>query len=307
MIEQVDEHRLGPLQVVDHEHQRALGREHLHEAADRPSDLFAGHRLVGQAHDRRDAAAHEVGPIDPADDRVELDDGVVAWLAELDPGGHLDELADRPISDPIAVRQTARAQDRGAIGDGGQGLGDEPALADTRRASDGHEPGRGVGRYALEGGRQRVQVGGPADERGGRPTLDRLGLAEGHKAHGYRHRTIVIAIEQRRLGSGRTTDEALGLDREQDLVTRGTLGEHAREMERDTGHQQAMPVAGAGEDLPGGHPDAEDDLRDRGIRVRCAAQLGGSPDGTHRVILARDREAENGGDAILSARSMMPP
>ena len=203
------------------------------------------------------AAAHEVGPVDPADDRVELGDGVVAWLAELDPGGYLDELADRPVGDPLAVRQTARAQDRGALGDGGQGLSDEPALADARRASDGHEPGRGVGRHPLEGGRQRVQVGGPADERGSRPALDRLGLADGHKAHGSRRRAIVVAVKQRRLGSGRTSDEALGLERQQDLVTRGTLGEHAREMERGTGHQQAMPVvAGAGKDLSGGHADS---------------------------------------------------
>ena len=30
-----------------------------------------------------------------------------------------------------------------------------------------------------------------------------------------------------------------------------------------------------------------------------AAQLGGRPDGTHRIVLARDRQAENGGYALL--------
>ena len=54
----------------------------------------------------------------PSDDRVELGDGVVARFAMLDPGRRLDELADRPVGDPLAIRQAARAQDRCALGDG---------------------------------------------------------------------------------------------------------------------------------------------------------------------------------------------
>ena len=70
-------------------------------------------------------------------------------------------------------------------------------------------------------------------------------------------------------------------------------------MERGAGQQHPFLVAGAEEDLSGGHADSQHDTLGGTARRPFAAQLGGRPDGPQRVVLARDRQAENGGHAIL--------
>ena len=39
MLEQVEEHRLGPLQVVEHDDERPLARERRQEAPDSPEEV----------------------------------------------------------------------------------------------------------------------------------------------------------------------------------------------------------------------------------------------------------------------------
>ena len=108
--------RLRPLEVVDEEDEGPPGGKSLEETPDRPSDLLARNRLVGQADEGGDPSTNLVGPIRTRKDRSELGESVGAWLAVPDPRCVKDEIPDRPIRDPVAVWQAARPQDEGVPG-----------------------------------------------------------------------------------------------------------------------------------------------------------------------------------------------
>src|SRR5690348_5450831 len=107
MIEEVEQHRLGPLKVIDMQHQGALGGERLEQPPYLPEELL---------RDRRAAA------------RETLDDGV-RQLARRP-----QRVDQRPERDALAVWQAAAAQHGRLSSDRCQQLGDEARLADTRRA-----------------------------------------------------------------------------------------------------------------------------------------------------------------------------
>ena len=100
VLDEIDEHRLGPLQVVDHDDLRALGRPRLEQPAE--GELRLGRR--------------------GADDRIRLDP---------DRDQDLDE---RPVRDPLAVAKAATAKDVGRVADAIEEVGDEARLPDAGRA-----------------------------------------------------------------------------------------------------------------------------------------------------------------------------
>jgi hypothetical protein len=87
VLDQVEERLLSPLNVVEDDDERS-GR--LDQLAERPRDLFTGRQNV-LAEKRADRLC---------DMRLHLDAG------EL-----LDDLDDRPVGDPLAVRKAATADD----------------------------------------------------------------------------------------------------------------------------------------------------------------------------------------------------
>ena len=100
VLDEVDEDGLGPLQVVDDDHLRALDGPCLEEAAER--ELRLGRRR----------ADHGVGLGTDGD----------------------EDLDEWPVRDPLAVRETAAAEDIGRVADALEEVGDEPGLADPGRA-----------------------------------------------------------------------------------------------------------------------------------------------------------------------------
>ena len=80
------------------------------------------------------------------------------------------DLDERPVGDPLAVREAAPAQDVGRVADALEEVGDEARLADAGRAEEGEEPARPVGDGILVVAPEPLALAHAADER-------RLGVA----------------------------------------------------------------------------------------------------------------------------------
>ena len=119
VLDQVEEGRLAPVQVVEDHHDRPLGRPSLEQLAKGPRDLLRG------------ASGGVV-----AEDRGERTDRL-AGRDEL-----LHDLGDRPVGDAFAVGETAAADDRRV--DAAEELLRESRLADARGAEDREEVARAV-------------------------------------------------------------------------------------------------------------------------------------------------------------------
>ena len=144
MLHEVDEDGLGPLQVVDDDHLRPLHGPGFEQPPER--ELRLGRRR----------ADHGVG----------LD-------ADRD-----QDLDERPVGDPLAVREAAAAQDVRRVADALEEVGDEARLADPRGAEEREEPARAVGDRVLVVAPQPLALSLPSDERRLGVTRERLRLAE---------------------------------------------------------------------------------------------------------------------------------
>ena len=116
---EVEQRRLGPVDVLDDDHERPFAREVLEEPADRPEHLLLGRSLGRQADRRGDPRREQRRP-----SALAVEQRARSWRAPRRrvsvssmPGAPADDLADRPVGDPLAVGQAAAAQDRGLVGE----------------------------------------------------------------------------------------------------------------------------------------------------------------------------------------------
>ena len=99
VLDQVEERRLAPVDVVEDDDERPLARSRLEQLAERPGDLLAGRRRTSRSPSRPRIAVAATAR--PPSSRVGRD------LRQL-----LDDLDDRPVGDALAVGQAAAAQRR---------------------------------------------------------------------------------------------------------------------------------------------------------------------------------------------------
>ena len=130
VLDEVEQRRLGPVDVLEEEDQRLNVRDPLHHLARGPGDLLRAALPVERLHE-------------PGRETEDVRDRVLgAALAELlerllervvvrDSGRGLHHLAERPVRDALAVRQRAPHQDARAL-DAVEELAREPALPDAR-------------------------------------------------------------------------------------------------------------------------------------------------------------------------------
>jgi hypothetical protein len=115
VVDEVEEGRLGPVQVVEDDDDR---RKRFEQAPDRPVDV-AALRSNGAEADR-------------TDDRVRrlLTEEPHQLLARIGAADLLHDLAQRPVRDAVAVRQTA-ADEHARVARRPHELAHEPRLADA--------------------------------------------------------------------------------------------------------------------------------------------------------------------------------
>ncbi len=163
MLDELEQRLLGPVNVLEDEHERLDVGELVGPGTGRPGDLLRAPLLLDGVEDAG-GEREQVG-----------DDLVLTALAQLldrladgvgvgDPGGRLDHLAERPVGDPLAVGQAAPGEHGRAL-ERADELSDEAALADSRLAVDGDEVRAPVARGAVKGVGEQLELGLAADQR----------------------------------------------------------------------------------------------------------------------------------------------
>ena len=150
-LDQIEERRLGPVDVVEDYDERPPPRERLEQAARGPCDL------VRAAGGGRLEPFRDCGRIRLAGQR-----GFDAGARRISEAA-LHELRERPECDPLAVRQAAASDDVGA--ETADELGGKPRLADPGRPGERNECRPARTHDALERLRELCELVGAADER----------------------------------------------------------------------------------------------------------------------------------------------
>jgi hypothetical protein len=165
---------VAPVQVVEHEHERAGGGEAAEQRAQGLEGLLAllvrgeagVERAGAQAVDRGDAAQHREQAREAVQLRraqgLDLGVGALAQVA----GEGVDQAVDALVGDALALVAAAGEDDRGAARERGAEVVEQGAAAEAGGAVEEHQRGRAgaaVGEGAVEGG----ELVGATDELGG--------------------------------------------------------------------------------------------------------------------------------------------
>jgi hypothetical protein len=105
MLDEVEKRGLGPLEIVEHDHERLLASKRLEQFPHRPGDFLRRGAALGLA-DRIERSVDDPPGLGLA--LEELDESLL--IAQL-----LENLDQRPVGDSLAVREAASGQDCGLI------------------------------------------------------------------------------------------------------------------------------------------------------------------------------------------------
>ena len=122
VLDELEEGRLGPVDVLEQDDERARRGELLEELASPPVELLHGERLLREPDRGRDAGGHVGVVVERGQLRVRL----LRAVALGDPGGLADGLGERPEADAVAVGETAATQNERVCVDGADELVQEP-------------------------------------------------------------------------------------------------------------------------------------------------------------------------------------
>jgi hypothetical protein len=209
VLDEIDEHGFGPLQVVDDHDLWTLGGARLEEPAE--GELRLGWR---RSHDR--------GRLD------------------ADRGEGLDE---RPVRDPLAVGETSSPQDVGRVADALEEVGDEAGLADPGRAEQREESTGAIGDGVLVVAPEPLALALAADER--RLEMTRDGAASSiTSVSPERLDGLRLALERERLDHlelDRIAHEQARLATDEDLPGARRLLESGGDVDRVAGDESLAP------------------------------------------------------------------
>ena len=108
VVDEVEQGVLGPVEVLEDDEGGLLVGEVLEEAADGPEQLVLGGAIGRQADGGGDLRATRSPSGSAGDQRLDLGSAPPpASSASVMPGGLVDELADRPVGDALAVAEAA--------------------------------------------------------------------------------------------------------------------------------------------------------------------------------------------------------
>ena len=172
VFEQVEQRRLGPVDVLDDEYERPLAGNCLKQPSQRPKAVRDLHRVVVEADRRCDSRCDERGILQRGE-RGDLRSRSLRWIVSADVGEAPNKFADRPERDPFAVRQAAPGHDLGLFANRGTQLAREARLADAGGADDRDEIAPAIGDGAVESSPQRFDFALPTHDRGVRPRRQR--------------------------------------------------------------------------------------------------------------------------------------
>ena len=174
VVDEVVEGRLGPVRVVDDEHDWPLTCVELDETADCPKDLVRRERRRGEA----------AGGLEPLGEQLLVVLARERACDRLRPAGIPQDLDERPVRG-AAVGNAPTGEDRRLAGEAVEQLVHEARLPDARRPDDRRDHGASLGRGALHDVAEPFQLLDAVDERAVEPTREagRV-VVDGHDAPG---------------------------------------------------------------------------------------------------------------------------
>ena len=299
MLDEVEEPRLGPVDVVEDEDERLSLRKRLDERADCGEAFLRRTGELRQPDRRGDPDSERLRLARAGEGGCELLPRHVRRVAVVEPDELLDRLEERPERDPLAVGQATATRDPCPPRHSVQELLHEPRLADTGEPEDGEELARGVCASLLEGVRQPTPLAAATHHRRVQPPRRRRepvadaqqppGVACAIDCDCIAHELPDSGIEQHLAGGGRPSQRGRAAER------------------RPAGAQRTAGVR-ARDDLAGADPQAHVELGHALARklLRKLREGGTSVDGRpnrpERVVLVRRRQPEDGSDGFARHR-----
>ena len=201
VLDQVEERRLRPVDVLEDEDDRALAGKGLEEPSRPPHELAHRELRIREPHGGGDS----VGDLAVASCR--LGDFSTRDLGRIligDRRGLADRLSEWPEGDAAAVGKAAAAKDECRAGHGGRELADQARLADPGLAEDRDQPASTLGDGLVERRSEEALLALAAHQR-------QVGTASGRVAFGH----VEEAVGGNRLGLALQLDrgrERLGVD-----------------------------------------------------------------------------------------------
>ena len=167
VLDEVEQRRLGPVDVLEEQDQRLYVGDALHDLARRPRDLLRAALALERLHQPGRETEHvRDGLLGAA--LAQLLERLLEWIVVRDAGGGLHHLAQRPVRDALAVRKRTAHENARAL-DAVEELSREAALPDARLAVDREEVSAPVAQAAVERVLEQLELGLAADERRTRP------------------------------------------------------------------------------------------------------------------------------------------
>ncbi len=289
VLDQVEQRRVGPVDVVDDQHERPRRGERLEHSPERPGGLVGRAASVPLADRPGDEPRREVAVSVAREELVEIAD--VAH-----------DVREREVGHALAVGSAAADHDPRLVGERVEQLARESRLPDPGRADDRGERGGAARDRVVERGAEQRELVPPADERGrDRPGERGHVRPEPDKPVGGERLALALGVEgRRRLGVDEVRDGRIGSRAEQHLAGLGRLLEPGRDVDGVAGRQLLVPGPAADDDLAGVDPGARDDLDavlPRKLlveRPQSVADPRGRANRAERVVLAHRRHAEHG-------------
>jgi hypothetical protein len=171
VLEEVEEGRLGPVQIFEHDDERALMRERLQQPSHRPVRLVHRPQSFRGADGTGDEVGDEIAGLvfteQLRDNRPRL------FLRHL-----LHDLDQWPVGDALAVGQTPSDQHARLLADGPDSFAQQARLADPGLAEHGHELAAPLSDRALKTRRKGRELLLTTDERGRERTREGGDLRE---------------------------------------------------------------------------------------------------------------------------------
>ena len=292
MLDEVEQHRLGPVDVLQDDEERTRTGERLEQAPHRPEEFL---RPCGAATAEHAEALDDEGGVGLGSHRVRH--GRLA--AEI-----ADELRQRPERDPVSVGEAAAGHDRRVCTDLGDQLGHEPRLADAGRADHRHQPAVHAVRARGQLVAEHSELGLPPDEGRVRAAGKRLGAGDRleHVPRLDRRRLPFRLDRADRLEPRGVPHELFGHRADQDLASQGALFKALRGVHGVSSDECRGLIARY--DLPGVDADPDAQLGHFASGEAAVETLDGRlhlerrADRPQRVVLVRPREAEDGHHGI---------
>jgi hypothetical protein len=315
VLEDIEQDRVGPLEVVDDQHQRLAAAQGLQEALQGPGRALGQVGVLAEAEQLGDPLGDEVALVDIGEQLGQPAPRLLRRVVGGDPGRLPDDLDHRPQGDAVPEGRAAAAQDVGLVAEAADELVDQARLPDPGRAEDADQVAGPLGGRPFEQLPQQRLLAAPPDHGRDRPTGPARAIGQCLEQPPDVLRLGGPLDRQRpgRLGLHGVGHQLVGLLAEEDLPGLGQLLEPLGQVDGRAGELLLEGAGVADQHVAGVDAEAGVELEAAllahllGQLVQGGAELAGRPHGPQGVVLVELGDAECGHEPVAVALADADP